>query len=234
MSRVILYDKNEKTWSKNKKIRGGYNPLDLPSDALVINGLVSIIDSSKSDKEKEDEFMKYLDSSPPSIAWGINPKRINLLTKDLDQGQTIMHFLAQGEGEGVNADSNCPIKIPSWLSRFKGYIHKFEDFFSKHPAVLKQIQDKTGVLNMKDKVTYYEEDENGKRRDVVLEKTPIDHARDCENIILTAKIMETAVSSTPPASVRKLGVNADGGSQKRFKRRASNKKSKRRKTSKKL
>jgi hypothetical protein len=121
--------KTKKRVVKIKKIRGGYNPLDLPSDVLVINGLVSIIDSSKSDKEKEDEFMKYLDSSPPSIAWGTNPKRINLLTKDLDQGQTIMHFLAQGEEDGKNADSNCPIKIPSWLSRFKGYIHKFEDFF---------------------------------------------------------------------------------------------------------
>ena len=144
-----------------------------------------------------------------------------------------MHFLAHGEGEGEKADSACPIEIPSWLSRFKGYIHKFEKFFANHPGVLKKIQDKTGVLNMKDKVTYYEEDETGKRRDVVLEKTPIDHARDCENKILTSEIMETAVSDAP-ASARQFRVNTDGGSQKRFKRRASNKKSKRRKTSKKL
>jgi hypothetical protein len=87
---------------------------------------------------------------------------------------------------------------------------------------------------MKDKVTYYEEDETGKRHNVVLEKTPIDHARDCENTILTSKIMETAVNGAPPANARLFGVNANGGSQKRFKRRTSSKKSKRSKTSKKL
>lgn len=226
--------KTKKHVAKRKKIRGGYNPLDLPSDTIAIKHLVSIIDSSKSDKEKEKEFMEYLESAPPTRLYGVNPKRINLLIKDLDQGQTIMHFLAHGEGEGENADSACPIEIPSWLSMFKGYIHKFEEFFANHPGVLKQIQDKTDVLNMKDKVTYYEEDENGKRRDVVLEKSPIDHARDCENKILTSEIMERAVSRGQPESARQFRVNADGGSQKRFKRRASNKKSKRRKTSKKL
>jgi hypothetical protein len=227
--------KTKKRGVKRKKIRGGYNFSDLPSDTIAINGLLGIIEStSKSDEEKEEEFIKYLESEPPVRMYGKNTPRINLLTKDLGQGQTIMHILAHGEGEGKEADSTCPIKIPSGLGMFKGYIRKFEEFLAKHPSVLKHIQEKTNVLNMKDKVTYYEEDETGKRNDVVLEKTPIDHASDCNNNILTKKILNEALGSAPPASVRPLRVNADGGSRKGFKRRASSKKSKRSKTSKKL